>query len=409
VPVSQEEMKRISAQGWLELPDYQRQPLFVRQSPWWKFWRKKYRLRTQDDRCIFLDNKGLCKIHAKHGLEAKPFACRLYPYILVPVGDQWRISLRYACPSATANKGRSLSEQKQEITGCARQLEQWDVPNEGIKTDAGTMGTTDVADARLPVLKGRTTTSWEDLDIFVKAMVGIVQDQKDPFLRRMLRLLALVRMCKEAKFEKVSGKKLKEFLHLVETGIAAEVPRDLTKIPKPKWIGRILFRTSLAIFMRKDSGVRRGIAARSRLGLMGAMMRMASGRGKIPELQKGLPDWTFAQFEQVTIGPLEPNSVELLERYYSVKLDSCQFFGAACFGLDFWDGVIFLLLTLPCILWLARGYRERGQTAALEKAINIVDENYAYNPLLGHARQKLATRLLFSQGELERLIAWYGR
>jgi lysine-N-methylase len=224
-----------------------------------------------------------------------------------------------------------------------------------------------------------------------------------------LRLVALVRVCKEAKFEKVSGKKLKEFLHLVDAGNAAEVPRDLTKIPPPKWIGRILFRTSLAIFMRKDSGVRRGIAAKSRLGLIGAMMRMASGKGKIPELQKGLPDWTFAQFEQTLLGSLEPASVELLERYYSVKLDSCQFFGAACFGLNFWEGVVFLLLTLPCILWLARGYLDRGQTAALEKAIKIVDENYAYNPLLGHARQKLATRLLFSQGELERLIAWYGR
>jgi lysine-N-methylase len=381
----------------------------VRQSPWWRWWRKKYRLRTQDDRCIFLDDKGLCKIHAKYGLEAKPFACRLYPYILVPVGDHWRISLRYACPSATDNKGRSLAEQKQEIVSYARQMEQWDVPANVVKADSGAEGDSQGSLTRLPVLKGRTTTSWEDLDIFVKAMIAIVQDQRDSFLRRMLRLVAFVRICKDAKFEKVSGKKLKEFLHLVEAGNAAEVPRDLTKIPKPKWIGRILFRTSLAIFMRKDSGVRRGIAARSRLGLMAAMMRMASGKGKIPELQKGLPDWTFAQFEQTRLGPLEPASVELLERYYSVKLDSCQFFGAACFDLGFWEGIAFLLLTFPCILWLARGYLERGQKAALEKAINIVDENYAYNPLLGHARQKLATRLLFSQGELERLIAWYGQ
>src|SRR4029079_16464375 len=126
VPVSEEEKQRIQGQGWDQLPGFQGKPLFVRHSSWWKFWKKKYRLRTQDDRCIFLDEKGLCKIHAQFGLLAKPFACRLYPYILVPAGNQWRISMRFACPSATANQGRPLAQQRQEITAYAREMEKWD-------------------------------------------------------------------------------------------------------------------------------------------------------------------------------------------------------------------------------------------------------------------------------------------
>jgi lysine-N-methylase len=92
-----------------------------------------------------------------------------------------------------------------------------------------------------------------------------------------------------------------------------------------------------------------------------------------------------------------------------VKLESCQFFGPTCYELNVWDGLAFLALTLPCILWLARGYLDQGQPAAIYKAITVIDENYGYNPLLGHFRQKFATRLLFGQKELDRLIAWYGR
>jgi lysine-N-methylase len=402
VPVSDEEKRRIEGQQWDQVPEFQGKSLFVRHSSWWRFWKKKYRLRTVDDRCIFLDQKGLCKIHGKFGLDAKPFACRLYPFILVPVGDHWRVSMRFACPSATANKGRALVEQKQDITKYAQEMEHWD--EQPLAKDDGRNR------ERLPLLQGRTTTTWEDLDFFIKGLLDVVKDRSDSLPRRMLRLLEVVRICRQAVFTKVTGKKLKEFLSLVGDSARAEVPRDLAKLAPPGWIGRILFRTSLAVFLRKDSGIRRGVAARSRFALVAAMMKMVSGKGSLPKLQAGLPAVPMQQFEKL-LGELDPNSVEALERYYAVKLESCQFFGPTCYDLSLWEGVAFLVLTFPCILWLARGFLQEGlaQTAAIHKAITIIDENYGYNPLLGHARQKMATRILFSQRELDRLIAWYGR
>src|SRR5207247_9454541 len=96
VPVSEEERRRIEAQNWQDDPALKGQELFVRFGP---PWRRRYRLNQgPGDRCIFLDEKGLCRIHAKFGIDAKPFACRLYPYILVPVGDHWRAVLRVALP-----------------------------------------------------------------------------------------------------------------------------------------------------------------------------------------------------------------------------------------------------------------------------------------------------------------------
>lgn len=407
VPISDAEKERIEGQGWEKVPEFAGKPLFVRHSPWWKFWKKKYRLRTVDDHCIFLDEKGLCKIHGKFGVMAKPFACRLYPFILVPTGDSWRVSMRYACPSATANLGRGLAEQKKDIASYAQEMEHWDEPEIRAATTSTSRAVEESRKQRLPVLQGRTTVSWADLEHILNAMLGIINDSSDSFPRRMLRLLELVRLCKQSKFDKITGKRLKEFLALVSTGVAAEIPRDLSKLPKPNWVGRTLFRTSIAVFLRKDSGLRRGVAARSRFALVAAMMKIVSGKGLLPRLQKGLPELDLQEFEK-PLGQLEPASLEALQRYYTVKIESCQFFGPTCYEMGVWEGIAFLALTLPCILWLARGYLDLGQPAAIHKAITVIDENYGYNPLLGHFRQKFATRILFTQKELDRLIAWYG-
>lgn len=403
VPVSTTERQRILDQGWLNDPEFQGKPLFLRSSPWWQFWRKRYRLRQKEgDRCIFLDEKGLCKIHAKFGLETKPFACRLYPYILVPVGDHWRVSLRFACPSVAANKGRSLKTQREEIDSYAHELETWDEPE---KTDRVKKDLKQVIPP--PPLKGGQKLSWEDLHHFTETFASIIEQPDQPFTRRLLRCLAVIKTASFAKYDKITGKRLKEFLSILATGSDAEVPRDLSRIQKPGWIGRILFRSTLAIYLRKDFGMRRGVAGQGRIALILAMARMISGKGMLPKLQAQLPDKTLESFEK-PYGALNPEISADLARYYAIKLRSYQFFGPACYDLSYWQGIAFLFLTYPAIMWLARGFEELGQTEAIRKAITVIDENYGYNPLLGHFRQKFATRLLLSQGELERLIAWYG-
>jgi lysine-N-methylase len=408
VPVSDEERQRISKQGWQELPEYKDVPLFKRYSPWWKFWRKKYRLNQgEGNRCIFLNDKGLCRIHEKFGVEAKPFPCRLYPYILVPFGDHLRVSVRFACPSAASNKGRPLTEQTDDLKRMAAEFETWgDRPRQ-----EAVSATVDNEKARLsrpPRLQGWQQIPWKDLNTFLEAFISILQEKNDPFPRRMLRCLTLLRTCQQARFDKLSGARLREFLNLIVPTTWAEVPRDLSKMEPPGWIGRLLFRSTLALYLRKDSGVRIGVAKRGRIALLGAIFRMVRGKGQLPELQKGLPLQDFMEFEQPA-GTLPQVAEAVLERYYQIKIASLQFCGPAFYGVPVWEGFAALALTLPAILWLARGYRDLGQPAAIERAITIIDENYGYSPLLGQSRQRMATRVLLSRRELDRLIAWYSR
>jgi lysine-N-methylase len=399
VPVSEEERQRIEAQAWDKEPDFQGQKLFVKYGP---PWRRRYRLNQRaGDRCIFLDEKGLCRIHAKFGFETKPFACRLYPYILVPFGDHWRLSMRFACPSAAANAGRPLTQQLETLDAFAKEMEAWD-ERPGYRRDRGPeLG-------HPPPLQGRQRVPWGDLALFVKSLVELLSDRRDPFVRRLIKCLALVRMCKEATFEEVTGGRLREFLNLLARAVDAEVPRNLDRIKPPSWIGRILFRTSVAVFIRKDQGVRRGVSRRGRLALMRAMWHITRGRGALPLLQVGLPEKTFEELE-APVGPASTEIEEALERYFVVKTESMQFCGPTNFHVPFWEGFEMLALLLPMMCWLARGYRDMGPLPAMLKAITVIDENFGYNTLLGKNRFRLGIRILSFRQELERLAVWYAR
>jgi lysine-N-methylase len=398
VPVSAEERARIAAQGWEKEPGFEGKALFKKYGSWW---RPRYRLaQVEGDRCIFLDDQGLCRIHSKFGIMAKPFACRLYPYVLVPVGDHWRVSMRFACPSVAANKGRCIEQALPDIRQMAQELESWDRSHLVIARD-GDMGPP-------PYLTGGQRVSWNDLDHFVNALLGILRDRRDTIVRRLLRCLALARICQQARFDKLTGPKLREFLAIVETTASAEAPRNLDRYGPPTWIGRVLFRTTLALFLRKDQGMRRGVSRQGRIALMVAMWRMVRGRGRLPRLQIGLPEKTFAEYE-TSAGPLSPESEEALERYYVIKVQSLQFCGRSYYNLGFWEGFHHLAMTLPMICWAARGYKELGQPDAIFKAITLLDENFGYNPLLGRPRHRISAWVLSFRQELEKLVAWYGR
>ena len=74
---------------------------------------------------------------------------------------------------------------------------------------------------------------------------------------------------------------------------------------------------------------------------------------------------------------------ETLERYYVVKLNSLQFCGPPNFDLPLWAGLESLVLTLPMILWLRRAFADLPPVKAVQQAIQLVDDHFGGNPMLG--------------------------
>lgn len=393
VHVTEAERRRILAQGWERDPAIGDTPLFAPVGPWW---RRKWRLNTRpaDDACVFLNEQGRCRIHAKFGGAAKPLACQVYPFTLNPAGDHWQVGIRFACPSVTDNLGRPASAHRDDLRAFGQGLEE----REGVDVSRTVTA---------PPLQIGQRVSWSDVEQFVGALLSIIDRSDEPIECRLRRCLALAVICRQAKFDKVSGKRLAEFLNLVTQSLV-DVECDAGQIPPPNWVGRILFRQMAAVYARRDHGPRQGISKRGRLALLWAAWRFARGTGRVPRVHALLPEATFEQLEQPA-GSLPDASERLLERYYRVKIESYQFFGPTNFNAGFWEGLESLLITFPATMWLSRAYAERPRDQAVGQALRIVDDNFGYNRLLGTRRQRLSNRLLSGRGELTKLIAWYSR
>src|SRR5579885_408395 len=351
VAVTPEERQRIEAQGWAAEPDFKGVPLFTARGG------QHHLNHRADGSCVFLSPQGRCRIHERFGAAAKPLPCRLFPFILVPAGDHYRVGVRFACPSAAENKGRTLSAYDAELRGLAAQLEQ----REGAAQYGGPKAVPP------PPLQGPQVVEWPDLLRFVEALQRVLRNRSDPMERRLRKCLALANLCRQAKFDALKGPRLVQLLDLLTAGLDAEVPADPATLPRPGWSGRLLFRQALALYARKDRGPNRGPAAVGRLSLLSAAWRYARGRGEAPRLHGWSPHTTFEKAEEPA-GPLPAEAEALLERYYLIKVGSLQFCGTTNFGMPLWEGLESLLLTFPILMWLRRGLVDRNATAALTRA-----------------------------------------
>jgi len=399
VPVTAEERRRIESQGWEKEPEFQNTPFFAPEGNW--FTGRSYRLNHRaDGACVFLGPNNRCRIHAKFGSAAKPLACRIYPFLLVPAGDHWRLGLRFACPAASGGTGRPLGEHLAEVREYAAAMES-DSPA--------------AVNAPPTPLKPRQLIPWGDLLRIVAAISRILDDTEDSLERRWRRVLALVALGRGLKLDgggdpkkMVTGGRLSELFHVLSEAVEEDAPESPDEVPRPGWVGRVVFRQVAAVYSRKDHGAEKGSAQRGPVGRILAALAFARGAGRVPRVNSLIPEVRFHQAEEPA-GPLSPAADALLTRYYRMKVESLQFCGPTNFDLPFWDGLESLAITFPAILWLARVFHNLNRDEAIERALRLVDDNFGFNKLLGLGRQKFALRLLAGRGELTKLVAWYGR
>jgi lysine-N-methylase len=318
--------------------------------------------------------------------------------VLVPAGDHWRVGLRYACPSAAASKGRALPEHQEALTAFAA----------GLAEREKLQPRPDGSLAAPPPIDSGDKLDWPDTLRLVDALMKLLLNRKDAVERRARKCLHLAGQMRKAKLAEVRGAKLTELLALLSSAADAEVPASPMQVAPPGWVGRVLFRQAAALFTRKDRGPNRGEAIGGVLARIGAALRFARSKGRIPRLHRQVPEATFEDAE-VPRGPLPADAEGALERYYAIKVGSLQFCGSPSFGMPFWEGLEALLLTLPIVLWLSRTYRDVPREQAVVTAVTIVDDHVGFNRVLGTFRQRLSFSLIARTGELSRLIAWYSR
>jgi lysine-N-methylase len=176
VRVEADERTRIEAQGWASRPEFQGVPLFVPEGDRLAGFEWKLNARP-DGACVFLGPDDRCRIHAEFGSAAKPLACRIYPFLLVPAGDHWRLGLRLACPAAADSAGRPLADHLAEAREFAEALE----------AGSGALA----VDAPPTPLKAGQVVPWSDVLRVATALSKLLGDTSAPLERRWRTVLAV--------------------------------------------------------------------------------------------------------------------------------------------------------------------------------------------------------------------------
>lgn len=392
--ITQAEEQRIIGQKWTDLPDWPAgQSLFVADGP-----RGQKRLATRSDGgCVFLDDQGLCRIHAKFGEPAKPLACQIYPYAFHPSGDGLTVSLRFSCPSVVKNLGQPVIDQQKHLVQLARQV----LPN-------------DYKPLPSPELVRGQSVSWGDFLDCVDALDAMLEVPNTPLTLRLRRILEWATLLEQAPIPHLSGEKLTAMIELLyaecEHRIVGAEPTVAESTPTA--VGQKLFRLAAGQYARHDTLATRP-TLKMRWDFFWSGIRYARGKGLTPTPHRQLAAVPFAALSE-SFGGLTPEMEQMLTRYLRVKVQGLHLCGRAAYGESLIDGMRTMTLVISVILWIAKWIAaSQGRTVwrldDLIEAITIVDHNHAYSPAFGTRSSRSRVRMLQQLGDLSRLLIWTAR
>lgn len=424
IEITEEEKRRIEKQAWSESDGIPAGRPVVQPIS-----KGRYRLAHQDDgACVFLDENGLCRIHARFGEPAKPLACRVYPYAFHPSGDNITVSLRFSCPSVVQNLGQRVVDQRDVLRQVAQEIipKAWKAANP-------------------PAIHGDQQLDWKDFRRFLTAFDEAFTDDSVDFATQLMRVLSWLELVEQSRFDTVRGGKLQDYLNLVTLAARRAQPDSQLPLLKPSGMGRLMFRQLVAQLLRHDTEATAQSGKATRLRLLADGLKFTMGRGRIPRLPdppsvvkvfgyhdghapehadsagdtdagNSRADKTRPRFSDVeaAFGGRCPEVDRLMVRYFRVKIQGLHFCGPANFQLNLLDGFRSLALMYPAALWVARirAVSQRRQRLTLEDvqaALATVDHNYAYSPALGLRSSMKRLRMLGQMHQVTRLCGWYSQ
>lgn len=352
-----------------------------------------------DGACVFLNERGLCRIHAKFGEAAKPRTCRVFPFAFHPAGKKVALSLRFSCPSVVANQGLPLGQQRDEIQRLAREV----APSDHESLPA-------------PALSARQRVEWPVFSHFIAALDETLAPSPLPIALKLQRALFWLNLV-EARFDPSSADRVPEFLEFIRQAASHQFPDENQNPPSPPGeapssTAKMMFRMLTAQYARRDTLADLSAGWRVRWKLLRAAMRFTRGRGRIPPLQAVFREVPFAALEAPFGFPIECE--ELWTRYFRVKIQGLHFCGPAFYGLPLIEGFQGLALIFPATMWIARWLAASQDRQALTlddvaRALAISDRHHGYSPSFATAGFRSRVRVLSQLGEIPKLIRWYTR
>jgi Fe-S-cluster containining protein len=384
----EEERERIDRQAW-------EQELGV--APYVRVGRGWALNKTPDGACVFLDEDNRCMIHAKHGEDTKPLACRIFPFSVRPVTGGWQASLRFDCPSVTSSQGRPIVHYRPWLAGLAERLEHATSPDH------------DLADLR----RGLTATI-EELDMVVNRFVRWLKRDDLPVVNRLIGGARITTMLTGATLEKVRGQRFGELLDLLFKALPAECQERPAAVRAKQrgMLRQLAFAHAEHVSLAE---MRAGMFGK--LGKRWRQLRMARrflrGSGHVPPLPGFEGPATFEAVASVNPADDDAHEVDdLLCRYLFARLQGRSVFGKGYYDWAVFSGLAALWLSVAAAGWLGRyaAATAGGNTLSfddLAHAFGVVDRAATRLPSLGTMAERTRVAYLLRNDGVARLVSEY--
>jgi lysine-N-methylase len=370
-----EDFERVAAQGWeKELGE-----------PFWiEFAGRRWLRQREDGACIFLGEGGRCRIHAKHGLEAKPVACQLFPFSFAPGPRGVSIGVNFACASVRRSAGATLASHEAEI----RRL-QAAVPE---------------ACERMPLadLAPGVPATEQEIDAVSRALDRWLGDDAISATVRLEGFAWIAQSLHEAQLVRVRGDRLAE---LLDTLVRA-APDELPLLPATAPGTRAWQLIRHAVFGRvedpKIADLRRTGRLRGVLAQWRRSRAWSRGQGVAPRIA-GWPELRFESMEHAPrlFGGSQAAAIDaLLRRWLRATVLGGRAWGPGLYGLPVNQGVALVALNAICVAWLACARAAGRGEVGLEdvgEAIGRVDRTSGRAPWLASSGERKLVAYLCCQ------------
>lgn len=398
VPLSKQDLDRLRRQRWENEPGYENVRITV---PHRGAESKQRLAHRPDGTCVFLKDDGLCTIHSKLGLEAKPTICKTFPMQLVPQDQHAVLTYRRACPSAAADKGAGVADR---VPAIKKMVKAKHLKAEPIAP---------------PLLKTGESRDWKTIRSVLEAVGSLLQDDRFPPVRRIVHALRFARSIDAAKSRRMSDADVRK-LAAALAEVAPEQSKPFFDDRKsPKGISKAMFRLMAVSCARLHPDCRLKSNWTTRMELAKTSWKCFRGRGKTPAFgessgdasrgapSRAFPSSTFEALEQ-PIGIQQPEVYLPLTRLIETTSATFLYALANRKGWTVTDSIRGLALLFPVGMWLLRWHASDHEPTVEDmlKIVVALDRSQGYQPLCGH-QQRLKLSMLGFNGELERLVVSY--
>jgi len=386
IALSAEEAARIRAQGWEREPGLKGVKLMV---PYGDTVRLNHRPGGD---CVFLDGDNRCRIHAKFGAEAKPLACRAYPFKHIPTGDGVRIDLRYDCPAVAANDGQPLTEYRAELEALATEV---------IHGDPAEMAPPRFTEAiYLPWGHAARVT-----DLFLRLLAA----EEFDLTTRVVGCVDAIELLGSLRIDQLDAPALEVLLNTIYQKATATMRVNPLERNAPPALVLTAFRQHLCLYGRED----RWGAKSSFFQRLWLYLRMVDGGGFVPRLRADFPRVPFFILED-PLGIPPDAVVEPIARCLRLRLESMGYFGPNFYHYPLLDGLGALFLTYPMTCWFARAYAVGRKLPApdadcMARGVQLANHAYGISPVQNLPVERARLASLCKRQTLRKLVAWYGR